>query len=101
MAFPRSGRSQGCPGAAEQAAAGPWHDPLAVASLRDRLRKAGAAEQAAALAERAAHVPLDDPRAVAFLLGSLREAGAAEQAAALADRLPGAGMFELFREQEG
>ena len=33
-------------------------------------------------------------------LGELREAGAAEQAAALASRLPGAGMFELFREHE-
>jgi hypothetical protein len=37
---------------------------------------------------------------VALLLGRLREAGAREQAAALANRLPGAGMFELFREQE-
>ena len=49
----------------------------------------------------AAHVSLDDPDAVARLLDSLREAGAEEQATALADRLPGAGMFELFREQEG
>jgi len=31
---------------------------------------------------------------------SLREAGAEEQATALAQRLPGASMFELFREQE-
>jgi hypothetical protein len=47
-----------------------------------------------------AHVALDDPRVVAGLLGRLRAAGAAEQATALSDRLPGAGMFELFREQE-
>ena len=38
---------------------------------------------------------------MAGLLDALREAGAEEQAAALAERLPGAGMFELFREQEG
>jgi hypothetical protein len=35
-----------------------------------------------------------------MLLYMLREVGAEEQAAALAARLPGAGMFELFREQE-
>jgi hypothetical protein len=38
---------------------------------------------------------------VASLLGSLRAAGPQQQATALADRLPGAGMFELFRKQEG
>ena len=48
----------------------------------------------------AARVPLDDPAAVASLLDRLREAGVQEQVAALAGRLPGAGMFELFREQE-
>jgi hypothetical protein len=37
---------------------------------------------------------------VARLLGSLREAGADEQAAALASRLPMAGMFGLYLEQE-
>jgi hypothetical protein len=37
---------------------------------------------------------------VAVLLDSLRAAGAGEQAAALAGRLPAAGMFELFLEQE-
>jgi hypothetical protein len=53
-----------------------------VARLLDRLREAGADEQAAALASRAAaHAALDNPRAVAVLLGSLREAGAHEQAA--------------------
>ena len=74
-----------------------------MARLLDSLREAGAQEQVTALLRRdpAAHVPLDDPDAVARLLDSLREAGAQEQATALADRLPGAGMFELFREQEG
>jgi hypothetical protein len=38
---------------------------------------------------------------VAVLLGSLRAAGAHDQADALANRLPGAGMFELFLEQQG
>ena len=72
-----------------------------MAVLLDTLREAGAEEQATALAERAAaHVSLDNPYAVPRLLDSLREAGAQDQAAALAGRLPGAGMFELFREQE-
>jgi hypothetical protein len=48
----------------------------------------------------AAHVSLANPRVVAAVLDRLREAGAPEQAAALAGRLPGAGLFELFREQE-
>jgi len=73
-----------------------------VAELLGRLREAGAEQQATALAERAAaYVSLDDPGAVAELLGMLREAGAEQQANVLADRLPGAGMFELFREQPG
>jgi hypothetical protein len=38
---------------------------------------------------------------VARLLDSLRAAGAGQQADTLAERLPGAGMFELFRKQEG
>jgi hypothetical protein len=97
-------------GAEEQAAALLRRDPAAhvslddpgmVAVLLDTLREAGAEEQAAALAQRAAaHVSLDNPYAVPRLLDSLREAGARDQAAALAGRLPGAGMFELFREQE-
>ena len=49
----------------------------------------------------AAHVFLEgDSRPVARLLKSLREAGAEQQAATLAERLPGAGLFELFREQK-
>ena len=77
-------------------------DPRAVAALLDSLREAGAQEQVTALARRAAaDVSLDDPRAVAALLDSLREAGAQEQVSALASRLPGAGMFELFLQQQG
>ena len=38
---------------------------------------------------------------MAVLLGSLRAAGAHDQAAALTDRLPAAGMFGLFLEQQG
>ena len=38
---------------------------------------------------------------MARLLGSLRAAGADEQAAALTDRLPTAGLFGLFLEQQG
>ena len=73
-----------------------------VAVLLDRLREAGADEQAAALVERAAaRTPLDHPDGVANLLDELREAGADEQAAALAARLPAAGLFRLFLEQEG
>jgi hypothetical protein len=33
-------------------------------------------------------------------MNSLREAGAEDLVTALIDRLPGAGMFELFRQQE-
>ena len=40
------------------------------------------------------------PGGVALLLRGLREAGAPEQAAALTSRLPGAGMFGLFLEQQ-
>ena len=62
-----------------------------VASLLNRLREAGADEQAAALAARAAaHVAVDNPYAVAGLLARLRRAGAGEQAAALLARDPAA-----------
>jgi len=76
-------------------------DPDAVADLLSGLQAVGAEKQAAALADRAAHATLDDPYAVATLRGTLRAAGAQEQATALTDRLPGAGMFGLFREQDG
>ena len=45
--------------------------------------------------------PVYDPYYAAVLLDSLRAAGAHEQAAALASRLPAAGMFGLFTEQDG
>jgi hypothetical protein len=80
----------------------PLDNPRAVAGLLTVLRDADAEEQVTVLADRAAaHVPLDDPEGVARLLDSLRGTGAEEQANALTGRLPGAGMFELFREQEG
>ena len=78
-------------------------DPRAVAGLLDELREAGARKQVAALLRRdpAARVSLDDPVGVVELLRGLREADAQEQATLLAERLPGAGMFELFLEQQG
>ena len=76
-------------------------DPPAVADLLDSLRKAGAQEQVTALAGRRRPRLPRRPRQHKRLLYSLREAGAQEQATALAERLPGAGMFEVFREQEG
>jgi hypothetical protein len=85
--------------AARAAAHAALADPDLVARLLASLREAGAHEQAATLADRAA--ALDDPDYVARLLASLREAGAHEQAATLVGRLPAAGMFELFLEQEG
>ena len=67
-------------------------NPGAVAFLLDRLRAAGADEQAAVLLARdpAAHAALGDPGAVASLLGRLRAAGAREQAAVLLARDPAA-----------
>jgi uncharacterized protein YidB (DUF937 family) len=77
-------------------------DPAAVTRLLWSLREAGAQEQVTALAERAAaHVALVHPDAVDSLLDSLRAAGMEEQVTALTERLPTAGMFELFREEEG
>ena len=93
-------------GAAEQVTALADHaatrvslnDTFGMASLLDKIRGMGAEEQPSPLAEGV------DPRNPALqaymLLDMLREVGAEEQAAALAGRLPGAGMFELFREQE-
>jgi len=97
-----AGAEQQATALADRAAAHfPLDSPRAVARLLASLREAGADQQATALADRAAaHVSLDNPRAVATLLASLREAGAEQQATALAERLPGAGMFELFHEQQ-
>ena len=75
-------------------------NPGGVARLLDNLRAAGAHQQITALAERAAaHVSLDNPGGVARLLDSLRKAGADEQITLLVDRLPGEGLFDLFRAQ--
>jgi hypothetical protein len=80
----------------------PSTTPYDLATLLAGLRAAGAAEQVTTLADRApADVSLDNPGAVARLLARLRETGAAKQAAALTDQLPGAGLFELFRAQDG
>ena len=76
-------------------------NPAAVANLIHVLREAGATGQVTALASRAAaHASLDGPYGVAKLLDVLREAGARAQAAELIERLPGAGLFQLFRAQE-
>jgi hypothetical protein len=73
-----------------------------LADLLDSLQRAGHDAQATALAQcAAAHAPLDDPRRTADLVDRLRKAGAHEQAARLASRLPAAGMFGLFLEQQG
>ena len=98
-------------GAGDQVTALLARDPAAHAALDDlydvadllgELREAGAGDQVTALAGRAAaHATLDNPRDVAALLRELRKAGAQEQAEALIDRLPAAGMFQLFCEQEG
>jgi uncharacterized protein YidB (DUF937 family)/transcriptional regulator with XRE-family HTH domain len=75
--------------------------PGNVAWLLDTLREAGAQDQVAVLArDLAPQVLLDHSPYVGILLASLREAGAQEQATALLGRLPAAGMFELFRQQE-
>jgi hypothetical protein len=79
-----------------------------VARLLKILLKAGAYDQITMLLRRdpAARVSLDYPRLqvwpppLKILLEGLQEAGAREQVAALVERLPGAGMFHLFREQE-
>ena len=85
------------------AAHAPLHDPDDAARLLESLREEGAREQVTALLHRdlAVHVSLDDPDDTVRLLDSLREAGAQEQVTTLIDRLPGAGMFDLFRKQEG
>ena len=79
-------------------------DPGAVAWLLDSLREAGAraAGRRAGRARRRPRLPRRPAHAVGRRadLDMLRQVGAEEQAAALAERLPGAGMFEVFREQE-
>ena len=77
-------------------------NPAGVADLLGNLRAAGTQDQVTALLARdpAAHVALDNPFGVAgILLGSLREAGAEEQVTLLVNRLPGEGLFDLFRAQ--
>ena len=78
-------------------------DAFGVSRLLDALREIGATGQVAALLDRdpAAHVSPDDAFGVRWLLDALREAGARAQAAELIERLPAAGLFRLFREQEG
>jgi hypothetical protein len=85
-------------------------NPIAVTYLLDTLHEVGATGQVTALATRAAAgVSLDNPesvtdthlKAVTSLLDKLREAGALTQAAALIERLPAAGLFQLFCQQEG
>lgn len=69
----------------------------------DMVRAAGATSQVTILLGRhpAAHTSLDNPGAVAGLIGALRDAEATSQAAELIERLPAAGQFQLFCEQEG
>jgi hypothetical protein len=86
----------------------PLDNPDAVAALLKIFLKAGAHDQIAALLRRdpAARVSLDDPPVKVWppplksLLEGLQEAGAREQATALAERLPGAGLFDLFCQQQ-
>ena len=76
--------------------------PGNVAWLLDTLRQAGAQDQVTVLArDLVPQVLLDHSPYVDILLASLREAGAQDQVTALVGRLPAAGMFELFRQQEG
>ena len=83
-------------------------NPGAVAALLDSLRALATQGQATALLRRdpAARVSFDDPSppvsppALKSLLESLQKAGGREQATALAERLPGAGKFDLFRQQQ-
>ena len=75
--------------------------PVGVAWLLDYLREAGAQDQVAALArDLAPRVSLDHSPDVGILLASLQEVGAQDQVTALVGRLPAAGMFELFRQQQ-
>ena len=65
------------------------------------LRRAGAQEQAAALAERAAaHVSARKPACRGQPAGQPAEGGRAGTGRRASGSAAGAGMFELFREQE-
>ena len=76
-------------------------NPAGVAELLDALHVLGTTSQVTALASRAAaHASLDNPDGIAYLLSALHKAAPA-QAAKLIERLPAAGMFQLFCEQEG
>ena len=88
--------------ARDPAAHAPLDDPGGVASLLDACgRRARTSRPPRWPARAAAHAPSTTRAAWPRLLDGLREAGAHEQAAALADRLPAAGMFGLFLEQQG
>ena len=86
----------------------PLDDPGAVAALLKIFLEAAAHDQIATLLDRdpAARVSLDDPPfrtlppPLKSLLEGLQEAGAREQATALAERLPAAGLFDLFCQQQ-
>ena len=79
--------------------------PRRATSLLDSLRETGEQDQVTALVERAAHTTRGSIwgffRSVGIrrLLDSLRKAGAQNQVTALANRLPGEGLFRLFRSQ--
>jgi hypothetical protein len=76
-------------------------NPYAVSTLLGALEAANTRDQLITLAGRAAVcTPLDRPAAVVRLLGALRAAGAEDQTIVLIDRMPGAGMFKLFCDQE-
>ena len=74
-------------------------NPGGVAWLLRSLPTGGGQVTALLHRDPAAHASLDNSDDVARLLDSLRKVGAPEQVTALVDRLPGAGMFELFRQQ--
>jgi hypothetical protein len=73
-----------------------------VARLLDALRAVGADGQVSALASRAvAHARLGNPDSAGGLLETVRKVGTRAEAAEVIERLPAAGLFELFCEQEG
>jgi hypothetical protein len=80
----------------------PLDTPDALARLLRELRAAGAHDQIQAFLwrDRATRAPTAHSAAVAMLLHALREAGMRNQADVLIDRLPAAGLFDLYCEQE-